>query len=153
MRTIRTVLAAAAVLSLAALATAQETWDPSSYDWQRRANDRDVSRNFPRAAREGGRSGVAGLCCTVNEDATLHCDIAFEHPADQGYGQAALNVAQSYRVKQEDVERFRSSNARLPLPVTFLQSGLLEADRMRAREGALRQTVALCASAPASTPR
>jgi hypothetical protein len=62
---------------------------------------RDFMRNYPRPARQRAIPGVASLCCTINPDRTLSCQVASEWPEGYGFGQASLNVAREFRVFED----------------------------------------------------
>ncbi|MGE3249447.1 MAG: energy transducer TonB [Hyphomonadaceae bacterium] len=65
-------------------------------DWiERPAN---LAGYYPRRALELGREGVVELDCLVGLDGRLGCAIASETPAGQGFGAAALRIAQDHRM-------------------------------------------------------
>jgi hypothetical protein len=62
---------------------------------------RDFERNYPPDAMREGVPGVAALCCTIQADRTLSCEVAREWPEGRGFGAASVVVARGFRVFEE----------------------------------------------------
>jgi hypothetical protein len=77
-------------------------------DWLSVPTARDYERHFPERALRRGVVGAAMLCCTPNDDASVACRVAHEWPADAGFGEAALGLAQSFRLTDASLAAYRS---------------------------------------------
>ncbi len=116
------------VVSATALAAAQEDDAPAyegfAPDWAERPTGDLFAQNYPQGAIQVGMSGYAALCCIPNDDGRLICGVAAEEPVDRGFGQAAINVAQGFRMTEESLARFRSDPANwLQVPISFRIQG------------------------------
>jgi hypothetical protein len=61
----------------------------------------DFERNYPSRARSENIAGVGVLCCTIQPDRTLACEVAREWPEGRGFGAASLVVVRGFRVFEE----------------------------------------------------
>ena len=69
-------------------------------DWMIRPNADDVSRVYPSAAAQKGIAGKAVLRCTADEQGYLtDCVVVSEAPANQGFGNAALEMTGYMRMQ------------------------------------------------------
>ena len=59
---------------------------------------RDLARFYPARAVRREIEGVAQLDCLVTAAGTLRCTVVSETPANWGFGAAALQIAESYRM-------------------------------------------------------
>jgi protein TonB len=75
------------------LAGPAEIVDPR---WLRRPSNLD--RFYPRRAREAGIEGQAQLDCRVDLHGALDCEAISETPPGWGFGQAAVRIAEAYRM-------------------------------------------------------
>jgi TonB family protein len=91
-------LAAAALLSAPASAALAQSTDDGPV-WVRQPSRTEIDRNYPiRSA--AGVGGAAAIRCKVTAQGTLtNCAVAAEAPAGMGFGQAALNMHRSWRMK------------------------------------------------------
>lgn len=84
--------------------------------WIERPGVRAFEQNYPRAAF--GTEGRVVLDCLVNDDGSLRCLIAMEAPADRHFGEAALHIAQDFRVR-ESIDGVAAAGKRVRVPITF----------------------------------
>jgi len=101
----------------------QERRTPAfTLDWDSRPTGRDFERHYPRGAADARRSGVAILCCVVQADGTLDCASAYESPAGEGFGDAAVQIARAFRMKATDASAWTASGERIRVPIWFLMN-------------------------------
>ena len=110
---LRLLLVALGVLAIAACggtASAQafaapdgETMDGQRLAWARSPSVADMARFYPTVARAYGlRRGMATVRCTSDARGRLGCTVVDEDPTDVRFGEAALNVMRSARVRSTD---------------------------------------------------
>lgn len=112
---------------------------------------RDFARNYPSAARREGAPGVVALCCTIQPDRRLACDVAAEWPQERGFGAASLMVMREFRVFEESYLQAQAAGD-LSVPRTLLWPlpGMSEPQMQQLREvsARLRQGVSCPVTAP-----
>lgn len=59
---------------------------------------RDLARYYPARALARGETGSVLLNCRVDVGGALHCSVVSETPIGWGFGDAALRIAQDYRM-------------------------------------------------------
>jgi TonB family protein len=60
----------------------------------------DMAHFYPPAAKQSGIAGQATITCSVNVDGKLeNCSVSFETPSGQGFGQAALALADTFKMR------------------------------------------------------
>lgn len=59
---------------------------------------RDLARYYPARALARGETGQVVLNCRVDVAGALHCAVVSETPEGWGFGEAALRIAQDYRM-------------------------------------------------------
>lgn len=59
---------------------------------------RDLARYYPARALARGETGSVLLNCRVDVGGALHCAVVSETPVGWGFGDAALRIAQDYRM-------------------------------------------------------
>jgi hypothetical protein len=103
-------LAAVAVIAacIAGAALAQEAPLVFVPRWEAEPQPADYVRLYPRRALNQNVSGVAILCCTPRADRGMDCRVGREWPADQGFGAASLEAAQSFRLTQTSYDDFQT---------------------------------------------
>ncbi len=84
-----------------------------------RPTARRIADLYPNRALEDGRSGSVTLECTVRSTFNLNCRVGSETPRGQGFGEAALEAAQSYRVAQTLTSGASAVGARTRIVVNF----------------------------------
>lgn len=88
-------------------------------EWRQRPTGADVLRFYPKAAADKGVAGRVVLDCDVNTAGLLeHCRVADEAPADQGFGDAALQLAGIFRMEPKTVP-VEPERRRLVTPIIF----------------------------------
>jgi TonB family protein len=65
--------------------------------WTRTPSAYRLSAAYPERALERGREGEARVACTVLDTGRLDCARVSEYPANFGFGNAAVRVAEQYR--------------------------------------------------------
>ncbi|MEJ0060291.1 MAG: TonB family protein [Terricaulis sp.] len=65
--------------------------------WTRTPSARRMTAAYPERALERGREGEARVACTVLDTGRLDCARVSEYPANYGFGNAAVRVAEQYR--------------------------------------------------------
>lgn len=88
-------------------------------EWERLPHERDFRRHYPHEAFEAGLSGRVVVDCVVNLDSTLDCVVAGENPPDMGFGDAALAMSRSWRVRPATRGGVPVEGVRLRVPVAF----------------------------------
>ncbi|MBY0563456.1 MAG: energy transducer TonB [Hyphomonadaceae bacterium] len=86
--------------------------------WDEAPNYFAVRAATPPAALVSGSRGRGVLSCRVNVDRRLACELLTDAPAGQGFGQAAMELARSFRVADEAFAAQHRINPFL-LPVNF----------------------------------
>lgn len=106
-------LTAAAALALAGSAWAGAASDPPADKppvkdpvWLATPSFEDRVKAYPKAALDAGVGGETALRCNVKPDGALAgCVLASETPAGMGFGQAALTLADRFRMRPEAIPR------------------------------------------------
>lgn len=91
-----------------------------------RLSQRAIARFYPARALERGINGLVELDCIVLSSRRLACTPSFESPRHQSFADAALRVAATVRVREDD-SGF-PTGARFTLPVRF---HIAEVERFR----------------------
>lgn len=86
--------------------------------WLRRPTADELRRYYPDRALRREKEGVVSLACIVRTDGALACAVDEESPAGWGFGQAALQISQAYRM-QPATRDGRPVEARYTLRVPF----------------------------------
>jgi protein TonB len=105
-------------------ATTNETSFPVSHDireprWLSTPNARDFARFYPPRALDRGVSGRVLLDCIVGADGRIACSVGSETPQGQGFGEAALRIAQSFRMAPQTVNGSPTDGGHVRVPITF----------------------------------
>jgi len=98
------VLSGLAVAAPASAATTSRTAAPAKQvtnpDWLRKPSADDISRYYPKPARDHNIGGRARVECRLASDGVLsNCVVLSEAPAGYGFGEAALNVATRFQMR------------------------------------------------------
>ncbi|MEZ5960221.1 MAG: TonB family protein [Hyphomonadaceae bacterium] len=83
---------------------------------------RNPERFYPREAFMQGLAGQVVLDCDVDVEGRLSCAVASETPPDQGFGDAALRIANAH-VMQPAMRNGAPTRARYRMVVPFSPSG------------------------------
>ncbi len=93
---------------------------PDAPAWAETPEEADFSRAYPRQALNSNLPGRAELVCTIRADRRLNCEVSGETPEGQGFGAAALAVAQNYVVAEREIGPLGFLvGDRIILPITF----------------------------------
>ncbi len=112
-------LIAALALSVAACATPTPPATVAAVPWaERQPTQADFRATYPPAALNAGIGGRVRLACTIKPDRTLDCAVQSETPEGQGFGAAALALAQRYVVRADD-PRVQIGN-RVVVPIRYV---------------------------------
>jgi len=87
----------------AEIAARSETGADRDAIWLRRPSRQEVGAVYPAAARRDGRGGQATLSCQIGQGGALTtCTVVAERPRGYGFGRAALQLADKFRVRPGD---------------------------------------------------
>ncbi len=88
--------------------------------WVRLPTADQAMASYPRAALAARTTGVAIMSCTVGPggDLTL-CSVSSEQPQDQGFGAAAVSLAQYFRLSVWTDEGLPTVGSRVRVPVRY----------------------------------
>lgn len=90
--------------------------------WLARPTAAEVAMFYPEPALVRELPGSARLDCTVRGDGSLSCSVQAESPAGYGFGQAALGIAQSFRMAQHLADGSATEGRHVLVPVHFTQN-------------------------------
>jgi periplasmic protein TonB len=88
-------------------------------EWIIGPNDVDLGDYYPDRARRQGRGGRVTLSCIMHLDTTLTCTASEEHPADQGFGEAAVLASRNMRMTPPSVNGEPIADVPLSVNVVF----------------------------------
>jgi len=89
-----------------------------SPQWISRPHAHAFEQFYPEGARDSNIEGRTTLDCLVNVDGSLRCLVGFEDPIGGGFGEAALHIAQDFRVLQSTTG-VPAPGKRVRVPITF----------------------------------
>jgi hypothetical protein len=104
-----------APVSLDELDRAQSLVNPQ---WISRPGARAFERFYPEMARDSNIEGRTTLDCLINSDGSLRCLVGYEDPIGGGFGDAALHIAQDFRVLQS-TSGVPAPGKRVRVPISF----------------------------------
>lgn len=87
--------------------------------WEVNPTAADYARHYPPEALRRRVSGAVVLDCAVNLDHTLTCEVTSENPQGQGFGEAALGIAQVFRVTPTMWDDVPVEGGRVRVPIRF----------------------------------
>jgi TonB family protein len=89
-------------------------------DWIKLPTVEEFEALYPPDAMRRGLEGRAVIRCYVATDGTLYqCVIVNETPAGEGFGDAALKAAASFRMRPQTVDGVPVSGAEVEVPIVF----------------------------------
>lgn len=88
-------------------------------EWLERPTGADFARHYPPAALKEGIGGRVQLNCIVLADGRLNCEVLNEEPQGHGFGDAALAVAQAFRMAQTSPDGQPTEGGRVRIPLRF----------------------------------
>ncbi|MGH6950992.1 MAG: hypothetical protein ACREH4_08970 [Vitreimonas sp.] len=90
--------------------------------WLARPTGAEIAIFYPERALVRELPGRASLDCLVRPDGRLNCSVQAESPAGYGFGEAALGVAQSFRMAQSLADGSATEGRRVSVSVGFTQN-------------------------------
>ncbi len=102
----------------AATADFGEVW-AYPWQWRERPTAADYESHYPRGAFMQSIPGRVQLNCVVQENRRVDCAVASESPAGMGFGDAALELAQIYRMRHEFPSGAPTAGARVDVLMRF----------------------------------
>lgn len=121
-----------AIVGLIALGGAGVVWaaNPSAPrvvgkpDWVQKPTAKDLVGYYPKAAADAGKEGMAVIRCRVRPDGGLQaCRVRKQSPAKYGFGEAALKLSPSFRMKVKDGDGRPTAGAAVIIPIKFALAG------------------------------
>ncbi|MFZ2029962.1 MAG: hypothetical protein WAU68_06630 [Vitreimonas sp.] len=86
--------------------------------WVSRPRARAFEQYYPAGARDADIEGRTTLDCLVNMDGSLRCLVGYEDPIGGGFGEAALHIAEDFRVLQSTTG-VPAAGKRVRVPISF----------------------------------
>lgn len=90
--------------------------------WLARPTAADVAIFYPERALVRELPGSARLDCVVRNDGSLACSVQAESPAGYGFGEAALGIAQSFRMAPRLDDGSATEGRSVSVPLVFTQN-------------------------------
>jgi periplasmic protein TonB len=90
--------------------------------WLARPSAAEVAIFYPERALVRELPGSARLDCVVRNDGSLNCSVQAESPAGYGFGEAALGIAQSFRMAQRLGDGSATEGRHISVPIVFAQA-------------------------------
>lgn len=89
-------------------------------DWIAKPSGEDVARFYPPIAQVMRLEGRSTIQCSVNETGSVQgCTVLSEQPAGVGFGQAAIQLSQLFRMKPKMVDGVAVGGAEVTIPINF----------------------------------
>ncbi len=88
--------------------------------WVRQPSVQDIVAVYPEAARKAGLTGSASLHCIVGPKGVfMNCKVHRQWPEEAGFGEAALKLADRYKVKTRSLDGYNVIGAWTIVTVRF----------------------------------
>jgi TonB family protein len=89
-------------------------------NWVSRPTGDDLARFYPAAAAKAKLEGKATIDCLVKIDGRLNnCSIRSESPAEAGFGQASLQLAQYFQMTPATLDGKPTAGGNVTIPINF----------------------------------
>jgi TonB family protein len=89
-------------------------------DWLRRPTGSEMAEFYPKAAAAARIEGHATLRCAVTASGDLaDCTTANEEPLGQGFGEAALRLAPSFKMRPMTKDGVPVTGGKIAIPIRF----------------------------------
>jgi TonB family protein len=122
-RRLGAVLAGAVVLAGAGAVWAASPTAPrvvGKPDWVQTPTAKDLVAWYPEAAEKAKVTGMVVMNCRVKKDGYLRaCKVSKQDPAKYGFGEAALKMSKSFRMKEIDGDGHSTAGAQVTIPIKF----------------------------------
>jgi TonB family protein len=119
-----------ALVGLIAAASAGAVWAASPVrvigtpDWVRKPTGEQMAKYYPKAASDAGKEGFATITCRVRADGTLRaCKVIKQQPGRYGFGEAALKLSSTFRMRARDEYGRPTAGGRVNIPIKFALAG------------------------------
>ena len=90
--------------------------------WLARPTAAEIAIFYPELALVREQPGSARLDCVVRADGSLACSVQSESPVGYGFGDAALGIAQSFRMAQQLGDGSATEGRHVAVPIVFAQA-------------------------------
>ncbi|WP_296595611.1 energy transducer TonB [Phenylobacterium sp.] len=88
--------------------------------WLKRPTGEDINRLYPKDAYRRGISGRATISCSVTGEGTLTgCQVLEEAPLEEGFGDAALRMAPSFKMQALTPQGQTVAGGTVKIPIRF----------------------------------
>lgn len=91
--------------------------------WLTKPGAREFDRYYPSRAQEREKEGRVVLNCAVNADGYISCAVASETPEGWGFGEAAIQIAKSFRMAPKTINGEPTSGGTISVPIAFRLGG------------------------------
>jgi protein TonB len=89
-------------------------------DWLDRPSGAEISRYYPDRAARLGVEGRALINCRVSAQGRLEaCVVAHESPADQDFGQAAMQMSRHFKMRPMTRDGVAVAGGTISIPIRF----------------------------------
>jgi TonB family protein len=93
-------------------------------DWVTRPTADDLKIYYPKAAENAGKEGMVVLDCRVRRDGGLRaCKVRSQDPSDYGFGEAALKLSTTFRMRPKDEYGRSTAGGAVTIPIMFKIAG------------------------------
>jgi TonB family protein len=89
-------------------------------DWVKIPTADDLKTYYPKAAADAGKEGMVVIACRMRGDGTLRaCKVRSQEPAEYGFGDAALKMSVTFRMKAKDEYGRPTAGGAVNIPIRF----------------------------------
>lgn len=91
--------------------------------WTNKPGAREFDKYYPARAQEREKEGRVMLNCIVNADGAISCAVGSETPEGWGFGEAAIQIAKSFRMAPKTINGEPTSGGTINVPIAFRLGG------------------------------
>lgn len=92
-------------------------------NWTKKPGAREFDRYYPTRASEREKEGRVVLNCVVDAGGAISCTVASETPEGWGFGEAAIQIAKSFRMAPKTINGEPTSGGTISVPIAFRLGG------------------------------